>query len=110
MNKLPMSRPASALLRALIDRSGEESDRILLTEIQSVDWQSLTLSGEQHRIVLRVSGPRAEAIARLMTDGLEDAEFSIPGQIVADIAADLGPVAGSDGSVSVSIQALTIAE
>ncbi len=45
-----------------------------------------------------------------MCDGLEDAEFSIPGQIVADIAVVGGPSARLDGSTSLTIEALTIGE
>ena len=43
-----------------------------------------------------------------MCDGLEDAEFSIPGQFVADIAVLGAPKRGHDGSIAVTIEALTI--
>jgi len=42
--------------------------------------------------------------------GLEDAEFSIPGQIVADITATLDPIVEADDSIALSIEALTITE
>jgi hypothetical protein len=42
--------------------------------------------------------------------GIDDAEFNIPGQIVADINVAGPPVRASDGSTSLSIEALTIAE
>ena len=45
-----------------------------------------------------------------MADGIEDAEFSIPGQIVADIAAPGDAVQAPDGSTSLTIEALTVAE
>jgi hypothetical protein len=45
-----------------------------------------------------------------MCSGIEDAEFNIPGQIVADINIAGPPVPASDGSTSLSIEALTIAE
>jgi hypothetical protein len=44
-----------------------------------------------------------------MCAGLEDAEFSIPGTIVADITAG-APEHALDGSASVTIEALTVAE
>ena len=66
-------------------------------------------SGERHLLRLRVCGSGASEIARLLTEGLEDAEFSIPGQIVADIAAAV-PVCEAYGSVTLAIEALTIAE
>ncbi|HXG99656.1 MAG TPA: hypothetical protein VNI79_04490 [Sphingomicrobium sp.] len=43
-------------------------------------------------------------------DRLEDVEWNIPGQIVADIALDGRPVTSADGSVTLNIEALTIAE
>jgi hypothetical protein len=44
-----------------------------------------------------------------MCAGLEDAEFSIPGQIVADIAVLRTATRAIDGSISLTIEALTIA-
>ena len=110
MNAIRMSRAASALLRAILDRAGDQRNRIVLIEIQSRDWQSLTLTGERHTIALRVAGPGASPIVQSLTAGLEDAEFSIPGQIVADIASPGGPIVEADGSIRLSIEALTIAE
>ena len=105
-----MSRAASALLRALLDRAGDQRDRILLSEVHSVDWQSLTLAGERHSIRLRIVGPDAERIAGGFIDGIEDAEFSIPGHIVADIAVEGTPALELDASVSLAIEALTVLE
>jgi hypothetical protein len=45
-----------------------------------------------------------------MTHRLEDADFVIPGQIVADIAMASGPERTGDGSTQLTIEALTIAE
>lgn len=97
------------LLRALIARSGATRDRILLTEVSSVDWQSLTFMGERH-FALRVCGPDSGEVVRRMCGGLEDAEFSIPGQIVADVTVFGKPVREPDGSTSITIEALTIGE
>jgi hypothetical protein len=97
-------------LRALIARSGIERHRILLTDFRSTDWQSLIFIGERHEMELRVPGPDAIQLAGRLADGLADAEFSIPGQIVADIGLELPPIRNSDGSVSLHIEALTISE
>jgi hypothetical protein len=110
MLKIAMSNAASNLLRALIARAGVPRDRILLTDVQSTDWQSLTLTGERHQFELRVSAPHSEAVADRMCSGLEDAEFSIPSLIVADIAVVGDSIRASDGSTSVTIEALTIEE
>ena len=110
MIRIPMSAAASALLRALLNRAEVPHDRILLTKFHSVDWQSLTFIGERHEIELRIPGPASDQVAKRLCDGLEDAEFAIPGQTVADIAVHGQPVAAPDGSTSVMIEALTIAE
>lgn len=110
MLKMVMSRAASGLLRALLERIGDRADRILLSEIQSVDWQSLTFDGETHLLRLRIPGPGADAIAGQFTDGIEDAEFSIPGHLVADIAVARAPAHALDGSITLAIEALTIAD
>ena len=110
MMKLALSPAAAGLLRALLSRAGVDRNRILLTEFRSVDWQSLTFVGERHQMELRVPGPGADRLARRITDGLIDAEFAIPGQIVADIRLE-GPFRhNSDHSVSLNIEALTVAE
>ena len=62
MVRVAMSPAAAALLRALITRAGVSRDRILLTDIRSVDWRSLTFTGERHQIALRIPGPEASAI------------------------------------------------
>ena len=108
--KLAMSPAAAGLLRALLARAGVECDRILLTEFRSVDWNSLTFSGERHVVSLRIPGPDAELVASRLIDGLDEAEFTIPGQIVADIAALDRPERSPDGSLSLKIEALTVAE
>ena len=110
MNRIPISPAASALLRLLIGRARVQRDRILLTGVISDDWRSLTLNGERHRIDLRVPGPNSGEIVERMCDGLDEAEFCIPGIIVADIAVRGDALLGFDGSTSLVIEALTISE
>ena len=110
MMKLAMSAAAAGLLRALLARAGIDRNRILLTHFRSTDWHSLTFAGERHRINLRIPGPGAAGIADLLTDGLGEAEFEVPGQIVADIAVDGAMVELPDGAISLTIEALTVEE
>jgi hypothetical protein len=110
MNRIAMSAAASGLLRALVARAGVPRDRILLTDVRSTDWQSLTLMGERHRFELRIVGPDSEAAATRMCSGLDDAEFDIRGQIVADIGIIGEPARASDGSIGLAIEALTVEE
>jgi hypothetical protein len=109
MMRMAMSEAASGLLRALFARATVPRDRILLSELRSVDWQSLTFIGERHQICLRIPGPDADAIAQRLTAGIEEAEFDISGHLVADISLAEPPRHNTDGSISVEIEALTIA-
>lgn len=107
MKGLALSRSASGLLRALLRRIGEDEHRSLLIDIRSTDWQSLTFTGERHVLTLRFTGDDPAALACRLTDGIADAEFQIPGHIVADITAGRC-IAAENGSVLVTIEALTI--
>jgi hypothetical protein len=98
------------LLRALIVRSGAERNRILLTEANSVDWQSLTFTGERHQLALRIIGGDSGVVAERMCAGLEDCEFNIAGLFVADIARVGTPRRTPDGATEIVIEALTIAD
>ena len=106
--RLAMSPAAAGLLRSLLRRGGVERDRILLTEFRSTDWQSLTFIGEQHKIRLRIPAPEAAETAARLVNGLEDCEFSISGHLVADVALDGEPQDNADGSISLTIAALTV--
>ena len=110
MMKLAMSAAAAGLLRALLGRTGVDRNRILLSNFRSTEWNSLTFAGERHEISLRIPGPGASAVAKLLADGLEDADFFIPGQIVADIALARPPGHQADGAITLEIEALTVAE
>jgi hypothetical protein len=111
MNRRRMTSAASALLRALVDRSGPERNRILLSDWTSVDWNSLTFAGERHCAGFVFQGPDAPALASQWADGLPDAEWDIGSSgFVAEIALSAPPETREDGSVLVQIEALTIAD
>ena len=110
MVRVPMSAAASALFRALLARTAVSRNRIFLTEFRSTDWQSFVFAGERHIIALRIVGADADQAAARLVVGLGDAEFDIPGHIVADIAVSQPPRRGVDGSIDVELEALTIAE
>ena len=110
MMKLALSPAALGLLRALAARAGVPRDRILLSDWQTTDWQSLTYLGERHEVHLRLAGPGSREIAARIADGLSDVEFAVPGHIVADISVTGQPEQLGDGSTSLRIEALTIAE
>ena len=110
MMKLALSAAAAGLLRALLARAGIDRDRILLTNFRSTDWQSLMFIGERHEMELRIPGPDADLVCRRITSGLEDAEFAIQGQIVADIGLARPPQLNSDRSIDLFMEALTVVE
>lgn len=109
MMKLAISPAAAGLVRALLARASVPRERVLLSTYRSTDWHSLTFAGERHEIGLRVAGPDAAAIVERMLRGIGEAEFDIFGQIMADIAVEHPPHTHRDGSISVGIEALTIA-
>ena len=110
MMRPALSPAAAGLLRGIVARSGVDRDRILLSDFRSVDWQSLTFVGERHEIRLRLPPPHAAALAARLTDGLAEAEWAVPGQIVADVALAGPLIEQPDGSVMLLLEALTIVE
>ena len=110
MMRPALSVAAAGLLRSLLARAGIDRHRILLTDFRSTDWQSLTFIGERHEIGMHLAGIDAASIVERLTDRLEDVEWQIPGQIVADIGLLSEPTETGDGSVLLTIEALTIAE
>jgi hypothetical protein len=108
--RIALSPAAAGLLRALLARAGVERDRILLTEFRSVEWQSLTFIGERHEFQLRIPGADAPVILAQILDGLGDAEFAVPGHVVAEIAVVGEPSHQADGAIAVAMEALTIVQ
>ena len=104
-----MSPAASGLLRGLSARCGAPREQVLVTEVRSTDWQSLTFDGQRHRIGIRILGPHSQTLAERMIDRVEDVEFAIPGVIVADVHVAQHPAGERDGSTSLVIEALTLA-
>ena len=107
MTRGPLSPAAALLLRSLLTRAGLDGDRIFLSKLRSVDWQSLTFSGERHEISLRLSAPDAPGALARLRDGLADAEWNLHGHIVADILI-VATLPSGDGSIEVDLEALTL--
>jgi hypothetical protein len=82
----------SAVLRALaaaadLNADDRQKPTMVVEEIRTFDWASVTFIGARHIFDLRFDGPPAgvtEAAAAL-AQRLPDWEFRIPGHIVADI-------------------------
>ena len=67
MNRPRMTGAATALLRLLLQRAGQERHRILLSHWSSVDWQSLTFTGERHEACFTIVGEDAMSLAERWT-------------------------------------------
>ena len=101
--------PAAALLRrSLMERAGLGRDRIFITSFRSVDWQSLTFTGERHEIGLRLSGPDAAGALASLGAGWPGPN-GLAGHVVADILIVASRPLG-DGSIEVDVEALTLSD
>ena len=69
-------------------RGARNMPTLTVEDVTVEDWASLTFEGQKHRIELRLDGEQAvvEAAGAVFAAALGDVEFTIPGQIVADIA------------------------
>ncbi len=95
---------------ALIDALDINFINLTMEEIRSRSWVSATFAGVRHELTFRVEGESAGAEVDRFLDGLEEAEFDLPGHILADISL----VSRSDGlsepMVRISLEALTFEE
>lgn len=90
-----------ALAEALAARGGEG---VVVSASRSRSWASATFEGARHQLEVRLP---ADAVAAF-EQGLREAEFSLRGHLLADIA-----IAGRkavDGDVLLEVEALTIEE
>lgn len=104
-----LSPVAAQLLRALMTRMQLGHDQILVRACRSVDWQSLTFTGERHEISLSIPAADAGAAVARLRCGLADAEWSLRGHVVADIVIVAQSVE-PDGAMIVDLEALTLSD
>ncbi|HEX8258531.1 MAG TPA: hypothetical protein VF589_12945 [Allosphingosinicella sp.] len=82
-------------------------------EIRSRSWASATFSGARHELTLLLEGDGAAEAANAFVHGLEAAEFTLRGHIMADIgvvADERGAALGGAPQVRLRIEALTVEE
>lgn len=108
MNRPRMTAYANVLLRLLLQRAGEDCNRIFLSSWKTVEWNSLTLDGERHRASFTIGGPDPLRFAALWLAGLSEAEFAMTRGFVADIEVIGKPTLREDGMAEVEIAALTL--
>lgn len=100
-----ISPAAAGLVRCLCAAAESDKPKVLLREIHSKPWKSLTFAGERHTMQLSVP----VAAAPLLKTFCEEGEFELDGYIVADIAVE-GEQLDVDGRALLSIEALTVDE
>lgn len=100
-----MSDAHALLLRALAKHVGGAAK---VAAAHSEAWASATFRGVRHRIALHIAGDDAPAAAERLSHDLADAEFRLPGHLVADLA-----VTGREDTaagVALAVEALTVEE
>ncbi|MBV9930859.1 MAG: hypothetical protein JO013_07930 [Alphaproteobacteria bacterium] len=100
-----MGDAGTALLRALRAML-EGAGALVVEEVRSRRWASVTFAGARHELALRLEGDGAEAAAARFVAGLDAAEFALAGHIVADIA--LVAEERRRGCARLRIEALTV--
>lgn len=73
------------LIAALLDAAGPGSE---IVDGALTPWCSATFVGAQHRLTLVLNGADAAARGARIAESLPEAQFCIPGHIVADLAVD----------------------
>jgi hypothetical protein len=91
------------LLTALLDRTGPDSD---VEDSRITAWASATFIGARHTVILMLNGEEKAARAQVLRTALPEAEFAIPGHIVADLSVD--GVEDESGAVRLTLSILTI--
>jgi hypothetical protein len=94
---------ATALLRALGERLAGAGAVYRVEELRCRSWASVTFTGARHKLVLWIEG---EDSAGRFLDGIEEAEFSLPLHILADISVE--STERSEGGVRIALEALTV--
>jgi hypothetical protein len=95
-------------LRALRANFANFRGAFRIEEVASTPWASVTFSGARHRVALILEGEAAAAAADTFLAGMEDAEFDLPGHILADIAL-AGLERRDEGNcVRLTLEALTV--
>lgn len=81
------------LVCALLEMAGPGSDML---EARLVPWCSATFIGARHDVMLRLHGRDAATRADALAAELPEADFRIPGHVIADLAVDTLTLVGAD--------------
>jgi len=103
-----MSRGAdgeAGLLRALIGQAAAAGLAIDILRSDWTRWASATFVGARH--VVTLAAPDSDALDAWLAE-LPEAEFAVPGHLVADLAVE--QIQRAAGQVTATIEVLTVEE
>lgn len=95
--------PLPRLLEQLLKRAGTPT---MIERAVSRPWASALFEGRRHIIALRLSGARVATRFRDFAEGIDSAEWQLPGHFVADIMID--EVRQDEDAFWLELSALTI--
>jgi hypothetical protein len=101
-------RAQAAILRAMAHLAAPLDARLVIEELRSRDWASLTLTGARHELDVRLDGARAAEALAIVERELPQASIAIPGRILAELVVE--PGTADDEGVAMTICALVIDE
>lgn len=101
-------RAQAAILRHVAAIAAPLGARLVIEELRSRDWASLTLVGARHELDVRLDGPGAAAAMAAVAERLPGEAISISGQILAEAVVE--PGTADDEGVAMTICALVINE
>lgn len=85
--------PATAIVRGInelvrIGGSDRQIPIVIVEEIRTTEWASITFTGLRHEFDLRFEGERDSIAATIigLADGLGDTEIAMSGHFVAEVA------------------------
>jgi hypothetical protein len=81
---------------------------VVIEEMRSRSWASVTFAGARHELTFRVSGAGAAEAADDFIRHLEAREFELRGHIMADIALVSEERRDGEDRVRISLEALTV--
>ncbi len=84
------------------------SFRLVIEEIRSRSWASVTFAGARHELTFRIAGEGAAEAADEFIHHLEAKEFELRGHVMADIALVSEERKDGEDWVRISLEALTV--
>ena len=93
------------LIAAVLEMTGGDAQ---IEDASLKPWCSATFVGAQHCVTLLLDGDGAADRTRSLAKALPEAEFSIPGHLVADLTVDA--ISNGEKMARLTITALTVEE